>query len=131
MAHRCHQLRGDSAGSSRSNPESPALVVWLSDGLTHTQCLLFGILETLSLRPLRFGPFVESDESIYLFLGACRASLSTASFSGREDKRKSHYSAHSIVMAVSFEALGKTLLALELYIILDPLRAIIYLTGYL
>lgn len=44
---------------------------------------------------------------------------------------KSHYSAHAIVMAVSFEPLGKTLLALELYIIPDPLRAIIYLTGYL
>lgn len=34
-------------------------------------------------------------------------------------------------MAVSFEPLGETLLALELYIIPDPLRAIIYLTGYL
>ena len=38
---------------------------------------------------------------------------------------------HGIAMAVSFEPLGKTLPALELYIILDPLRAIIYLTGYL
>ena len=55
----------------------------------------------------------------------------TAPFSGRKDKRKSHYSVHSIVIALSFELLGRTLLALELYLILDPLRAIIYLTGYL
>lgn len=55
-----------------------------------------------------------------------------ASFSGTEDKqKKSHYSARAIGMAVSFEPPGKTLLALELYIILDPLRVIIYLTGYL
>lgn len=47
------------------------------------------------------------------------------------NKKKSHYSARAIVMAVSFEPPGKTLLALELYIILDPLRVIIYLTGYL
>ena len=92
--------------------------------------LLFGILEALGFCP-RFGPFVASEESIYLLPGACQANLSTAPFSGRKDKRKSHYSAPSIAVAVSFELLCKTLLALELYIILDPLRAIIYLTGYL
>ena len=89
------------------------------------------ILDALSSRPLIFGTFVESDESINLHLGACRAHLSAVAFSGRKDKRKSHYSTHGIAMAVSFEPLGKTLPALELYIILDPLRAIIYLTGYL
>lgn len=97
----------------------------------HKYCLLFGILETLGGLCSGFGPFVESEESIYLLLAACQANLSIAPFSGRKDKRKSHYSAHGIVMAVSFEPLCKTLLALELYIILDPLRAIIYLTGHL
>lgn len=74
---------------------------------------------------------MESDESIYLLLSACLASPSTAPFSGRKDKRRPHYSAHGTATAASFEPLGKTLLGLELYIILGPSRAILHLTGYL
>ena len=116
---------------ARSALECPSQAARFSDGLACRNCLLFGILEALSSRPLIFGPFFESDESINLHLGACRAHLSAVAFSSRKDKWKSHYSTHGNAMAVSFEPLGKTLLAWELYIILDPLRAIIYLTGYL
>lgn len=97
----------------------------MSDALTHGRGLLFGILETLSSRPSRLGPFEESDDRSTFSLVSAEPAPSTAPFSGRKDKRKFHYSAHGIVIALSFELLGRTLLALELYIILDPLRAII------
>lgn len=118
------------AGVTLQGPDLPAP---LSKGLPHKcRSNTSGVPGVLGQRPPRLASFVKSDESISLLLGVCRAKkLSTAPFSGRKDKRKSHYSARGVVMAVSFEPLGETLLALELYIILDPSRAIIYLTGYL